>query len=97
VLDEVVDDGEAPGSSGVVRGGLLLRRLLQGFRGGDASIGRRQWLIEHGEVLGRSRKKRGGWWCEEMVEARPPFIGAMVAGVLRRSRQGRGFSGGLGS
>jgi hypothetical protein len=63
--------------------------------GGDLAIGSFWWLIEHGEVLRRSRKERGGWWCEEMVEARPPFIGAMVAVVLRRGRQGRGFSGGL--
>ena len=39
VLGEVVDDGGEAGSSGGARGGLVRRRFLQGFRGGELSIG----------------------------------------------------------
>jgi hypothetical protein len=50
-----------------------------------------------GEVAGRSRKEREEWWCEGIDEAMPPFIGERVPEALRRTRQGRGVSGGLAS
>ena len=58
MLDEVVDDGEAPGSSGVAWGGLDRRRLLQSFRGSDASIGLAPVMIEVATGAGRG----GGEW-----------------------------------
>jgi hypothetical protein len=58
MLDEVVDDGESPGSSGVAWGGRDRWRLLQGFRGGDLPIGLAPTTIEVATGAGRS----GGEW-----------------------------------
>jgi hypothetical protein len=58
MLDEVVDDGESPGSSGVAWGGRDRRRLLQSFRGGELPIGLAPATIEVATGAGRS----GGEW-----------------------------------
>ena len=95
MLDEVVDDGEAPGSSGASWGGSNRRRCSAAAHGSEAAIERRWWLMSMVEWLRRSREKRGVRWCAEIVEARSPFIDeggyrgaaarSTMARVLRRA------------
>jgi hypothetical protein len=59
VCSDLVVDEEAPGSSCVVWGGLLLRRSLAMKRGSDLAIGALWWLIEQGEVARRVSGRRG--------------------------------------
>ena len=56
---DVVVDEEADGSSGVVWGGLLLRRASATVSGGDLAIGGLRWLIERGKVARRGCEMRG--------------------------------------
>jgi hypothetical protein len=70
-----VDDGEAAGSSGGARGGLVRRRLLQGFRGGDLAIGLAPVTIE---VVNGVRRSGEGWgvsWCAWFGPGNALFIG----------------------
>ena len=59
MLDDVVDDGEAPGTGGSSWGGSNRRRSSAAITGSEASIGRRRWLIEAVEWLRWSSEKRG--------------------------------------
>jgi hypothetical protein len=79
MLDEVVDDGELPGTGGLSWGGSNRRRASAAAYGSEASIERRWWLMSTVEWLRRSREKRGVLRCEEIEEWRPLFIMAEVA------------------
>ena len=74
--DEVVDDGEAASSSGGARGGLVRRRLLQGFRGGDLAIELAPARIRWVEWWLRSCERWGVWWCAWIAQGSSPFIAA---------------------
>jgi hypothetical protein len=99
----VVEDGEAPGSSGASWGGLLLRRSLAMKRGNDLAIGALWWLIEQGEVARRVSVRRGSERRAWFEGRGAPFIvarggrGGAGRSSMASSFQGRqGASDGLG-
>jgi hypothetical protein len=59
MLDEVVDDGELPGTGGLSWGGSNRRRASAVAHGSEAAIGELRRLIEAVRWLRRSREKRG--------------------------------------
>jgi hypothetical protein len=86
MLDEVVDDGEAPGTGGSSWNGSNRRRASAASGGSEASIGRRRWLMSTVEWLRWSSEKRGRCWCAQIDEGRSPFIGARgCCGAVRKS------------
>jgi hypothetical protein len=72
----VVEDGEAPGSSGVSNGGLLLRRRPCTGGGVDLAIGGLRRRIYEIEVAGGVLRKSGGDWRAQFGRRGPPFIAA---------------------
>jgi hypothetical protein len=80
VRRDVVDDGEAPGSSGASWGGLLLRRASATVSGGELAIGARQWLIDGIEAARRSCEVREGEWRAQFGARSAPFIAAPSQG-----------------
>jgi hypothetical protein len=87
---EVVEDEEEACSSGVARGGSSRRRLHQGFRGSDRSIGAAPASIE---VATGWRRGSGGWgtrWCAQLRPGNAVFIdGKGAAGRGRSQRRSR--------
>jgi hypothetical protein len=84
VRRDVVDDGEADGSSGASWGGLLLRQASATVSGGELSIGARRWLIEHGVRSRRGCEVREGEWSAQFERAGAPFIAASRSGGWSR-------------
>jgi hypothetical protein len=76
VRSSVVDDDEAPGSSGVSWGGVFLRRSSATERGSELAIGAIWWAMWRGEVAGLLREKRGGERCVQFEARGAPFIAA---------------------
>jgi hypothetical protein len=76
VRRDVVDDGEAPGSSGASWGGLLLRRASATVSGGELAIGARQWLIDGIEAARRTVVRWGRDWRAQFGARSAPFIAA---------------------
>ena len=90
MLDEVVDDGELPGTGGVSNGGRIRRRASAAEHGSGGAIGRLRWLMSMGEWLRRSREERGVRWCEEIDGRGSPFIGeGGYRGAVARSTTAR--------
>ena len=58
MLDDVVDDGEAPGTGGSSGDGSNRRRASAAVTGSGVAIGRRYWAMSSGEVARRSREER---------------------------------------
>ena len=80
VHGNVVDDGEAEGSSGVSNGGLLLRRPPCTGGGVDLAIGGLRRRIYEIEVAGGVLRMSGGDWRAQFGRRSPPFIAAPSQG-----------------
>jgi hypothetical protein len=92
MLDEVVDDGELPGTGGVSNGGRNRWRASAASHGSEAAIEQWWWLMSMVEWLRRSREQRGVLRCEEIEEWRPLFIMAEVAvGAAAKSTTATAF------
>ena len=97
VRGEGVDDGEAPGSSGASWGGSNRRRASAVVTGSEVAIGELRRVIGAVRWSRSLREERGVCWCAQIDEWGLLFIGEQVTVVLRRTRHGRGVSGGLAS
>jgi hypothetical protein len=84
VRRDVVDDGEADGSSGASWGGLLLRRASATVSGGELAIAAVWWLIEHGVRSRRGCEMREGEWRAQFGARSAPFIVASSSGGWSR-------------
>jgi hypothetical protein len=80
VHGNVVDDGEAEGSSGVSNGGLLLRRPPCTGGGVDLAIGGLRRRIYEIEVAGGVLRMCGVDWRAQFGRRSPPFIAAPSQG-----------------
>ena len=95
---DLVVDEEAPGSSCVSWGGLLLRRSSASERGSELAIGALWWLIEQGEVARRVSVRRGSERRAWFEERGAPFIVARGGrGGAGRSSTRSSFQGGEGA
>ena len=90
--DEVVDDGEAAGSSGGARGGSNRRRFLQGFRGSELAIAATPTSIGLANGARRSGEGWGVRWCAPWRPGNALFIEAWRCyGAGLRSTSARRF------
>jgi hypothetical protein len=72
----VVDDGEAPGSSGASWGGLLLRRASATGGGNELAIAAVWWLSGEIEAARRTLVRWGRDWRAQFGRRSAPFIAA---------------------
>ena len=90
MLDDVVDDGEAPGTGGSSWNGSNRRRASAAITGSEASIGWRQWAMSRVEWLWWSSEERGRRWCAWIDAGRSPFIGTRgCCGAVRKATMAR--------
>ena len=74
VREDVVDDGEPPGTGGLSWGGSNRRRRLRRLHGSGDEIDGLWWLIEKGRWSRRLSEMRGARWCGRIERGSAPFI-----------------------